>query len=186
MCVQGWLPTPRGLAGGSGQPPTTTRQKSLLLGHRGLVLELKVTLPALARIHTPAVPTSEPPASARGFPAGRGLRGAQSFLLRELSSSSTSGKAAPRGWCPGRAQGAAGPPYKLDLGEDGQGDALLGCDQGGEGEAEPKSHPQGKGCERRDRNVQLELPALSAPSSPDLPRPTRCPTLGGSTQLTHS
>lgn len=178
MCVQGWLPTPRGLAGGSGQPPTTTRQKSLLLGHRGLVLELKVTLPALARIHTPAVPTSEPPASARGFPAGRGLRGAQSFLLRELSSSSTSGKAAPRGWCPGRARGAAGPPYKLDLGEDGQGDALLGCDQGGEGEAEPKSHPQRKGCERRDRKEGQERPApVTCAVNAFLPRPSSSDSL---------
>lgn len=41
-------------------PPRAGRgkgdQKSLNLGHRGLILELQVTLPALAWIHTPAAP----------------------------------------------------------------------------------------------------------------------------------
>lgn len=68
---------------GCSPPPRAGRgkgdQKSLNLGHRGLILELQVTLPALAWIHAPAAPGSSC-LSRRASSRQRALGCAASFL----------------------------------------------------------------------------------------------------------
>lgn len=54
----------------------------------------------------------------------------------------------------------------------------MGCNQGGEGEAEPESQPQGNGCERRDRKEGQERPArVTCAVNAFLPRPSSSDSL---------